>query len=412
MMFYESPVTRAPGSTPVDITKPLSAFGDLRTIELSPIFQYSFEYTVDNTELTVNTVTNGGTITQADGMAVLSTSTTTASEVTMETARAAKYKSGLGGVARFTTLFETGGVTGTDQYIGLRDETGSNADFKNGYVLGFDETTFGFHRFQNDVKFTIAQSAWDDPLDGTGLSGQTLDTAKLNVWYITFQYLGGGAFDLFWEDASTGDLVRVHRELYSGLNIVPSIFMPNFRLMAHADNKGTTTDLVVKTSSFSYFVEGKADPILTHQPIQTSGIRTKTNVTTEAAIFTIRNKTTYAGKTNYIEIILQDLVCSVEASSPNNLADFRVVKNATLGGSPSYTDLNTSDSVVEIDVAGTTVGNGKTIFPVPLAGKNDRIGINMVPYKIILAPGDTLTVAGASANSATLKASLLHRELF
>ena len=35
----------------LDETLPLSAFGDLRTIELSPQFQGSFEYTVDNTDL-------------------------------------------------------------------------------------------------------------------------------------------------------------------------------------------------------------------------------------------------------------------------------------------------------------------------------------------------------------------------
>ena len=50
---------------------PLTAFGDLRTAELHPIFQYSFEYTVTNTQLTTNIVTNGGTVTHADAMAVV-----------------------------------------------------------------------------------------------------------------------------------------------------------------------------------------------------------------------------------------------------------------------------------------------------------------------------------------------------
>jgi len=33
---------------------PLSAFGDLRTAELSPVMQNSFEYTVSNTEISWN----------------------------------------------------------------------------------------------------------------------------------------------------------------------------------------------------------------------------------------------------------------------------------------------------------------------------------------------------------------------
>jgi len=36
-------------SSEVSIAGPLTAFGDLRVAELNPLFQLSFEYTVDNT---------------------------------------------------------------------------------------------------------------------------------------------------------------------------------------------------------------------------------------------------------------------------------------------------------------------------------------------------------------------------
>ena len=42
------------------VNLPFTAFGDMRTAELSPQFQGSFEYTVDNTEINTNTVVNGG----------------------------------------------------------------------------------------------------------------------------------------------------------------------------------------------------------------------------------------------------------------------------------------------------------------------------------------------------------------
>ena len=61
-----------------------TAFDELLVAELHPQIQQSFEYTVDNTDLTENTVVNGGTVTQASGMAVLGTSTTTASTAFME----------------------------------------------------------------------------------------------------------------------------------------------------------------------------------------------------------------------------------------------------------------------------------------------------------------------------------------
>ncbi len=67
---------------------------------------------------------------------------------------------------------------------------------------------------------------------------------------------------------------------------------------------------------------------------------------------------------------------------------------------------------MEIDTAGTTVTGGKEIFPFPLAGKNDKLKEILTPHKIIIGPGETVTIAGKSANSATIEAALLWKELF
>ena len=147
--------------------QPKTAFGELLIGQLSPQFQGSFEYTVSNTDLNTNTVTNGGTVTQASGMAVVGSSTTTASTALFQSKQHAKYRPGLGGNSRFTAMF-TSPVATTEQFIGIMDEVGSGAAFKNGYAIGYDGLGFGFQRFQNDVKVAIAQADWDDPLDGTG----------------------------------------------------------------------------------------------------------------------------------------------------------------------------------------------------------------------------------------------------
>ena len=47
-----------------------------------------------------------------------------------------------------------------------------------------------------------------------------------------------------------------------------------------------------------------------------------------------------------------------------------------------------------------------------LAGKNDEFRRELIQSKIILNPGDTLTIAGSSANSATIDAQVTWRELF
>lgn len=494
------------------VALPKTAFGELLVAELHPQIQQSFEYTVDNTDLNTNLEVNGGTVTQASGMAVLTTSTTTASTAFLESTHHIRYRGGLGGMARFTALF-TSPVTGTEQYIGLADEIGSaaaagtvtltggasgsvdgitidsieimsgaesfdtdltetamnvvsniNANtsapnysatslgavitiisdvrgtgpngfvvtsstttitttdanlsggtngeaFKNGYVVGYDGGIFGFHRFQNGVKFTVDINDWDDPLDGFGTSGVEIDQTKLNVFFIKYQYLGGGAIKIFYEKPD-GDLIKAHTVPYANLFTEPSTHNPNFHFVMWVNNGGTTSNMILKNSSYGYFSEGKTSFIEIHQPQNSSGLISKASVTTETAIFTIKVRESYVSKDNYIDILLENITAQIEADAANNLGSVRIVQNAILGGTPSYANVNTANSVVEIDTAGTTVTGGKTLVVIPLAGKNDKGIIDLTPFKNILKHGDTLTVAGLSANSATIQANILWRELF
>ncbi len=388
-----------------------TAFGELLVGQLFPQIQQSFEYTVDNTDLIEQIKVNGGTVTQASGMAVIGTSTTTASSALLRSTHHVRYRSGLGGVGRVTALFTTG-IADTEQYIGLMDEIGSSAAFKNGYGVGFDGATFGVHRWRDDEKFSIALADCDDPLNGEGLSGMTYDPTKLNVFEIRYQYLGSGAIQYCIENDITGEFIVFHKVLFTNTDVEPSIHNPNFHFMLFTNNGGTTSDIIVKSGSYGYFNEGRTTFIEIHQPQNSSGLRAKTSVTTEVAIFTIRVRELYASKTNYIDIVLENIIAQIEASPANNLGSVRLVQNATLGGTPSWSNINTNNSIVEIDTAGTTVTDGKELAVLPLAGKNDKTILNLIDFKNILKHEDTVTVAGLSAGSATINATLLWRELF
>ena len=214
---------------------PLTAFGDLRTAELSPIFQVSFEYTVINTEVGAIELTGSGAVTQADGMCVVSTGVTLGSTAEWETVNNARYRAGLGGLFRGTAMFSAG-VAGTEQMLGIADTEGVSSSHANGYGVGFSGVTFGFMRWQDDVLIHVAQDTWDDPMDGSGASGMTLNPTMLNVYFIEFQYLGAGSIKLWIESDVTGDMVLAHTVMYTNLNTVPSVFNPNFHLMLHVLN--------------------------------------------------------------------------------------------------------------------------------------------------------------------------------
>jgi hypothetical protein len=390
------------------IIAPLSTYGDLRNTELSPVFQGNFEYTVDNTELTINAVTGSGTVTQSDAMAVVSTGTTTGSTACLTSKRLLSNHSGLGSLMRFSTLFDTP-VAGTEQFQGPADITGSSAAFKNGLMPGYVGETFGFQRFVNDTLVTVAQADWDDPLDGNGRSGMTLIHTNLNEWEVGYQD-GAGDIVLFVEDDQTGEFIPVHTIVYVNENTVPHTYNSTYHFTMWADNKATASDLTIKSASYGGFIEGKTKQTQVHQPQFPTSPQTQAMVTTETVIFTLRVKTTYASKDNFIEILMEGMGASIEANAANNLGIVKIIKNATITA-PSYTDINTTDSVVEIDTVGTISG-GKLLFSLPLSGKNDDRIIDLTPYDFLLLHGETITVTGTSANSATINAGGFWKELF
>jgi len=393
------------------ISNPLTAFGELRTAELSPVFQNSFEYTVDNTDLTTSTVTTSGTVTQADAMAVITSSATPTSSAMLQSHNHARYRSGQGALSRFTALFTTPTAV-TEQLAGLADETGSSEAFENGYMIGYIGTTFGFHRFVNDSIVTVAQSAWDDPMDGTGASGMTLDQTKLNVYELQFQYLGAGAITVWIEDDSTGEFAKVHTVLYANTAVVPSTYMPNFFMTYWVDNKATSANLIIKSASYAYFTEGKTELIQIHQPQFATPPMEKLTVTTAEPIFTIRNRSTYASKTNFIDVVMERFGGSLDTNATNNLGLISLVKGGTLGGSPSWTDVSTSNSVIEYDNSATSVSGGTPLAAIPLAGKSAGLAETILDLKIIISPGETISIVGSSGGSATVAAGCLWKELF
>jgi hypothetical protein len=393
-----------------EITQINGAFGEQVFVQHHPQWQQSFEYTVDNTALNTKVISGSGTVTQANAMAVCSTGTTTSSIASLESRHPAKYKASFGMLLRFSAMFTTP-VANTYQYAGMVDDAGSTAVFKNGFAIGYNGTSLVISRFANDTQYDIPRAQWDDKLDGTGASGMTINPQKLNVFYIQAQHLGAGAIKFWAEDSASGVPFVFHTIPYANLYTTPSTYNPNYHMRLYVNNRSTTSNLTVSCAAYGYFVEGITDLVELQQPQFSTGTITKNSVTTDTALFTIRNKTLYAGKINFIDILMERCSCAIEASASSNLGTVRLVRNATLGGTPSYTSVNLTDSVVEIDTAVTTVTGGETILSFELAGKNDKDKENLISYKIMIHPGETLTFVGESSNSSTLKATTLWKEL-
>lgn len=389
-----------------------SVFGELINVQLTPVFQYSFEYTVENSDLFTTVAANGGTITDSTSMAVVSTSTTTDSDACLQTKKGAKYRAGQGAAYRFTAQYTTG-VADTIQLAGLAGDVGTSEAFKDGYMIGFVGDTFGVHRFYDDNRETIEQSSFDDPLDGTGKSGMRIDVTKLNVFEVRFQYLGAGKIEFAIESDKTGSFVVFHTINYTNRNTRPSVGNPNFYGTLFVDNTTTTTDVTLKSASCAYFIQGLTNLLQTHQPVFASGaITTTTTANTETAVLTVRNVATYFSKTNYIEAQLYGISVGVDANSANNLTKVRLVRNASLGGSPEYNRIAEYNSIMEKDIYGTTVTGGEDAIDIILAGQRDSKVLKVNEWELLLEPEDTWTIATTSTANATVEVSLIWKELF
>lgn len=375
----------------------LTAFGETQVAQLTPKLYAQFPYNI-NSELFTDNSTASGTLSVANSFCQISSGAASSSTGKITSIPVIEYHPGTGGLVRFTAVFDTA-VEGNNQIIGAGDDN-------NGFFVGYNGTDFGIWRRKDGADFFTAQDAFtDDKLDGTGSSGMTLDTSKGNVFQIQYQWLGFGEIRFYVENPVSGKLFIFHRIVYANANTGVSISNPTLPFQAESTNTTNNTDIVLKVPSVGIYSEG-IDGNAMHLVHGKSN--TKTGVTTENNIITIRNNATYATKTNLLRV--QPKLVSA-ASDGNKPAVITCYKNASLGGSPSYTNFNANTSPVSFDVAGTTVSNGIEILTFTLAKSgNDIVYLDQLP--IILAPGDTFTVTGQSSQAADISVSITWEERF
>lgn len=398
---YRNVPTDTEGHLKVNINDPLTAFGDLRTAELTPQVHLTFPYNI-NTDMIDITTGNGGTVTQSGSMAILNTSTSTSGDATLASRNVVNYRSGLGGLTRFTAMF-TSGVANSNQIVGIGDN-------EDGFFIGYSGDTFGTLVRKDGVDDWTPQTGWNiDVMDGndgeSNPSNMLLDKTKLNVYEISYQWLGAGEIKYYIENPDTGGFVPVHRIKYANANTTPSILNPSLTLSANVSNDGNNTDIEVRSASMAGFTEGKN--VLTG-PINAFGDNSTHNAETE--FFHLRNKATYQGRTNKVRLILKSLSCG---NDTNGLANFNVYLNAGLGATAhSWTDIDADNSVVEVDTAKEFSTAGKLLFK-GVVGKDSGETFNLEDLNIVVAPGDIITITSDSAGASNVQsATLLWQEDF
>ncbi len=188
---------------------------------------------------------------------------------------------------------------------------------------------------------------------------------------------------------------------YANANTDPSIYNPSLTLYAQVLNETNGSDINMKTASMAGFTEGK--------DIQTGPVNAyeRTENAAGDTFFTLRNKTTYASKVNKVRVNLKQLSAGNDGTQ---LSKFKLYRDAVLTNAASYADIDTANSVIEVDLVQDYFSGGKLVFQ-GTVGKDSGEVFNLNDLDITLAPGETLT-ATYDTGTGDQSASLVWREDF
>ena len=378
------------GHLKMRITDPLTAFGDLKISEMTPVLQVTHPYEINYNVVSSGQTTGSGSLTYNSGTTLVSVNSGAASSSkgVMTSKRLAKYRNGQGLSVRFTAIFDTP-VSGNEQWAGWGDSL-------DGFFFGYSGTTFGIlRRNSSSGDAFMSQTSWNsDKMDGTknssNPSGQLLNPQKGNVFEIQVQWLGFGAIKFKIEDSESGEFQDVHRIKYANTYTTPSTINPTFPVRFESNNTSNTSNVVIKNASFAAFNEG----VVEYTGPRFSFSNTKAT-TTDTAIFVLDNPSTYKGKTNRTRILLKTFSYFTDQSN-GAAVDFKIVRDGTLAGT-SFTNINIY-SPIQQSTAGTyTSGSGNVLFTASLP-KVDAGVVNLTDSGIFLNPGETLTIVGNGSN--------------
>ena len=380
----------------VDAANNRVTYDEFPVSEFTAIAQLHFPYNI-NTDLT-NVITLGsGTVTQADNMAIVATSAgvTATESAALESKSTITFRAGEGAVGRFSALFTDFAPNGATsvQGIGLGD-----ANDGYGFTLAGTSSELNITYRTNGVSTSVTQSLWNaDTMDGSGNasnpSGMLLDVTMGNVYQVSYGS-GFGCVYFSIESQTTGHMVLIHTLLLANLNTTPSSYNPTFALRSEVFKDGTAdaNDYVMKVADMSSFTQGQDKVTGAVNAFENS----KNIGGTETNLFTLQNKATFQGKTNKVSAVLSSISL---INDSNGAGTFRLWEDATLGGSPSYTDISTNTSVMSQDTAGTTVTGGKLLW-VGGAGKDNGSSIDLHTLGIKMRPNSTYTFSSQTLGGA------------
>lgn len=367
----------------------VSGFGDLVTGQKHPDVSVVFNYFIDP-QFAIPVTTGTGAVGIDVSRLKLST-TAGAGQAQVTSKRDIIYRMGHEAQAMFTCAFGASGA-GLQQMAGVYDDN-------DGYFISLSETgVLQTNHRVGGVTTTYNQADFNiDTLNGDGLSDFTLNPQALNIYRISYGYLGSlpaifelyGGTTLGWVPFHTIDTINKTADLL--------LQSPNLPIRFDLVSDGTNDGVMYSGSWTGASIGAERDRSLNDQ----FGFEVPASIAAgaETVIGSMRVKSLFQGKANKIPIDFHNISGGFDGTKPHIV---RVYRNTGLTGA-NWQNLIGDTSVVEIDLVGTLTGvTAAQLKYATAVSKDGTIDHEFATGELRLSTGDTLTFTVESANTSDI----------
>lgn len=330
----------------------VDAFGRLRVSNPLTLFDSSHRFD-DNGLWSTSTATSGtATFNSSQGLVDLAVTAASGSEVVRESTKIFSYQPGKS-LLVLSTFVMSAAKTNLRQRVGYYGAA-------NGYYLQLNNSTLSFVERTSVsgslVENTINQSSWNvDKLDGTGVSGVTLDITKAQILFMDLEWLGVGTVRIGF--VIDGNFYVCHKFHHANVLTSTYITTASLPLRYEITNTGATSGAsTLKQICSTVLSEGGYQltglqqavgiPITTPRTLGTAG--------TSYPIVSIRLKTS----PDRLDAIVICTAISIIATTSGNYNWQVIASGTTTGG--SWVDAP-GDSSVQYNITGTSFTGGRIL---------------------------------------------------
>jgi hypothetical protein len=202
------------------------------------------------------------------------------------------------------------------------------------------------------VDTAVAQASWNlDKMDGTGISGITLDWTKTQILFIDYEWLGVGRVRIGF--VVDGIIYYVHQFLNA--NNLDLVYMttPNLPLRSEIENDGTGVASDLTQICSTVISEGGSQDLGMIRYASTNG--THVDMATENLVYAvigIRLKSAYIGAS------IKQLNAALQLQTGSHKVEWMLIFNPTVAGTFTYADETNSAVQIARGAAANTVTGG------------------------------------------------------